>query len=347
MKKLILLCVSLLSLSAIGITAMASFKISQMQSETLPLSLPLYIDIEKGESVNSLASRLEAMGIVDSAFWIKLLVRFDYISPAIKAGEYVVDSPVTLIDLFSVFATGDVVHYQITFPEGWTLQQVVQELSRHPKLEQTITDENVKDIPEKLGVTGSAEGWIFPDTYRYIKGDQDISILRRAREVMQKTLTVAWEGRSLSNLSSAIETPYDALILASLIERETSVGAERGTISSVFHNRLNVGMKLQTDPTVIYALGEAYDGNIRRSDLRVDSPYNTYRYRGLPPTPIAMPGKDSILAALNPAQTKYIFFVAKGDGHHQFSETLQEHNRAVQNYQIKKRKENYKSTPGK
>lgn len=338
---------SLLLISIIGITASVARKVSQIQSDPLPLNLPLHIDVEKGESVHSLAARLEAMGIVDSSFWIKLLVRLDKINPSIKAGEYVVDLPVTLIELFGLFAAGDVVHYQITFPEGWSLQQVLQELSLHTKLEHTITGESMQELAEKLGIAGSVEGWIFPDTYRYIKGDSDTSILLRAREVMEKTLSLAWENRATEVLSSAIETPYDALILASLIERETSVGLERASISSVFHNRLKAGMKLQTDPTVIYALGDAYNGNIRRSDLRVDSPYNTYRYRGLPPTPIAMPGKDSIIAALNPAHTKYIYFVAKGDGHHQFSETLKEHNRAVQKYQIKKRKENYKSTPGK
>jgi UPF0755 protein len=162
---------------------------------------------------------------------------------------------------------------------------------------------------------------------------------------MKRILEKHWSSRNKKTMSAAIETPYDALILASIIEKESSVGGDRDLISSVFHNRLNRGMRLQTDPTVIYAMGESYRGNIRRSDLRIDSPFNTYLHKGLPPTPIAMPGEASIVAALNPKVSEYLYFVAKGDGYHKFSKSLKEHNKAVREFQIRNRSKQYRSTP--
>jgi UPF0755 protein len=331
-----------------GVVLFIYAKVDNYQTSTLSLPTPFIVEIERGDTVNALARRLEAMGVVDNELWVRLLARLGVISPHIKVGEYRIEQPMTLPDLFSLFSAGKVIAHQITFPEGWTLKKILEELQLHEKLRRTLVDPKEDDILRLLEINGSsAEGWIFPDTYHYVKGDSDVELLRRAHRSMQAVLSDAWEKRSVADLSPAIKTSYDALILASLIERETSVGSERAIISSVFHNRLSRGMKLQTDPTVIYALGDAYDGNIRRSDLRLDSPYNTYLYRGLPPTPIAMPGRDSIYAGLQPLKTSYLFFVAKGDGYHEFSETLEQHNAAVKKYQIIRRAKAYKSTPGK
>lgn len=330
---------------ALSIVVTLAYKIRQLEYQPVNIALPFHFDVERGASVYTIAEKLESTGVVDDAFWVRLLVRLELIPQNIKEGEYLVEVPVSLPALFGIFASGKVVTYQITFPEGWTLKQILAEMQLHAKLTHRLTDLGRSEVASQLGVSGSAEGWIFPDTYHYAKGDTDISILRRAHNIMTLTLADAWSKRAVDNLSKAIETPYDALILASLIERESSVAAEREIISSVFHNRLNKNIRLQTDPTVIYALGDAYDGNIRRSDLRFDSPFNTYVYRGLPPTPIAMPGKGAIIAALNPAQTDFYYFVAKGNGYHEFSQTLEEHNKAVRDYQIKKRANNYKSTP--
>ena len=232
---------------------------------------------------------------------------------------------------------GDVINYQITLIDGWSFKQFKQHLIKDNRLKQTIESLNDQEILKKIGATEThPEGLFAPETYFFQKGDSDLDILKRSYDKQQENLSGAWQTHQNSAHQKYISSPYEALILASIIEKETGKESERETISGVFYNRLKIGMKLQTDPTVIYGMGDKFDGNIRRKDLRTDTPYNTYTRYGLPPTPIAMPGKASILAALNPQKTKAIFFVGKGDGSHYFSKTLKEHNRAVAKYQLGK-----------
>jgi UPF0755 protein len=234
-------------------------------------------------------------------------------------------------------AQGDVIHYSVTLPEGWSVNDFFARLRAKATLDSSHLPEGPRDpdLLEYLGLSdryASAEGWLFPETYRYTRGTDARVILRQAHRRMRKNLQEAWEGRSGD---SAVESPYEALILASIVEKETGIPEERDLIAGVFVNRLKAGMRLQTDPTVIYGLGDEYDGNLTRAHLRQETPYNTYQIDGLPPTPIANPGRGALEAACQPADTDARYFVATGeDGRHEFSETLQEHNRAVRRYQL-------------
>jgi len=219
------------------------------------------------------------------------------------------------------------------FVEGTTLRQWLAELASQPKIRQTLAGRSETDLRAMLGETDPLEGWFFPDKYRYAPGTTDLDILRRAHLEMKKKLAEAWAAR---DPGIVLTTPYQALTMASIVEKETGQGAERPMIASVFENRLRRGMRLQTDPTVIYGLGERYDGTIHKRDLLEDTPWNTYTRDGLPPTPIAMPGAASIRAVLHPASTPYLYFVSRGDGTHEFSASLEEHNRAVAKYQLGK-----------
>jgi UPF0755 protein len=227
---------------------------------------------------------------------------------------------------------GEVVQHSLTIIEGWTFQQLLQAVRSHPMLTQTLADADPQAVMEALAEPGThPEGWFYPDTYRFPRGTSDVEFLRRAYRVMQQRLAAEWEKRAEG---LPLKSPYEALVLASLIERETAVAAERTRIAGVFVRRLRKGMRLQTDPTVIYGMGDAYEGRIRWRDLRTDTPYNTYTRHGLPPTPIAMPSGAAINAALNPADGKELYFVSRGDGSHHFSATLEEHNAAVRCYQL-------------
>ncbi len=229
---------------------------------------------------------------------------------------------------------GRVVQYSLTFIEGSTFREMMQTIEQHPKLIHTLRGLDDGMIMERIGQPNThPEGMFFPDTYTFPAGTADHTILRRAFEDMAKTLVQTWAERARDLPYSS---PYQALIMASIVEKETAVSSERPRIAGVFVRRLKRGMLLQTDPTVIYALGQGFDGNIRRGDLQIDSPYNTYRYPGLTPTPIAMPGAASIHAALHPADGDTLYFVAKGDGSHEFSATLDQHNRAVARYQLRR-----------
>ncbi len=259
----------------------------------------------------------------------------------IKAGEYVFDQSYSPKAVLTKLIKGDVVYRSVRFIEGQTFKQVYRVLQNQEGLQQKLTSANTPAVIEQLNLSVEhLEGWFFPDTYYYSLGETDISILKRAHTKMQNVLTTQWQNRQ-ANLP--YNTPYDALIMASIIDKETGAAFERADIAGVFVNRLNKGMRLQTDPTVIYGMGDAYKGNITRKNLKTPTPYNTYTQHGLPPTPIAMPSEMAIHAALNPNQHDYIFFVGKGDGTHQFSVTLAEHNRAVRQYQLKRVK-NYRST---
>ena len=251
----------------------------------------------------------------------------------LKAGNYLFESGVTPYRLFEMLTNGDSTQIGITFIEGWTFRQMRDELNRHDGIKHIGMSLSDAEILRRIGAGESyPEGLFFPDTYYFSSNMSDLDILRRAYQAMQQKLEHAWKSRS-SGLPYA--SPYEALIIASIVEKETGKAEERTQIAGVFLNRMKIGMRLQTDPTVIYGMGDKFDGNLRKQDLQNDTPYNTYTRTGLPPTPIAMPGMAAIEAALNPVKDSgYLYFVGKGDGSHVFSKTLAEHNRAVSKYQL-------------
>lgn len=300
------------------------------------------IEIRSGQSFNSITNQLLAEGILDSPWVMKVYGRVSGLSGKLKAGEYHLEGDLTIPQLVSLFVSGRSISYQITFVEGWTFKDIISELARHNKLKKLVGDNDSADILR--AVTDQyehPEGLFFPDTYTYRKNDTDLSILVRSFNRMQKVLNEEWDAREKS---VPLASPYEALILASIVEKETGDASEREQIAGVFIRRINKGMRLQTDPTVIYGLGDDYKGNITRAHLKQYTPYNTYRINGLPPTPIALAGREAIHATLHPDSSKTLYFVAKGNGLHYFSETLKEHVNAVNKYQIYNRKKSYRST---
>ena len=300
------------------------------------------IEIVPGQSFNAVTKVLLSQGILDTPWIMKLYGRFSGLGGQLKAGEYKLEGALTIPELVDVFVSGQSIKYQITFVEGWTFKELLAELAKHDKLKRVVGGNKPQDILNNVtDLYQHPEGLFFPDTYTYRKNDSDLSILVRSFKRMQTVLNQEWKTKSKS---LPIKTPYEALILASIVEKETGDASEREQISGVFIRRLNKGMRLQTDPTVIYGMGEQYKGNITRKDLKQYTPYNTYRINGLPPTPIALAGREAIHAALNPDSGKSLYFVAKGNGSHYFSETLKEHVNAVNKYQVYKRKKNYRSS---
>lgn len=289
--------------------------------------------INAGSPLRSVSHQLAGAGMAMQEWQFTLLGRVLGKAAEIKAGSYQVSDGITPLQLLEKLTRGDVSQSEVVFLEGWTFRQMRATLDTHADIRHDTTGWTEIQITEKLGIEGLAEGRFFPDTYLFAKGSSDIDILRRSYRQMDKILQAEWEGRGsgLPYLSA-----YEALILASIVEKETGQSRDRAHIASVFVNRLNKGMLLQTDPTVIYGLGEKFDGNLRKRDLLSDGPYNTYTRSGLPPTPIAMPGLASIQAVLHPAKTESLYFVARGDGSSKFSSTLEEHNRAVAKYQLRK-----------
>lgn len=288
--------------------------------------------VEKGSHAARLIGDLSADGLSDWA--VRLWLRSHPELIEIKSGTYEVKEGARLAEVLALFASGKEFLFNLTFVEGSRFEEWLTQLHNAPYLERLTREQSEEDLARELGIEGGKlEGWLLPETYAYATHTTDLSILRRAHQEMQTFLSQAWENRQ-ANLP--YKSAYEALVMASIIEKETGQPDERPLIASVFVNRLRLGMKLQTDPTVIYGVKDRYDGNIRRADLTDQNPYNTYVIDGLPPTPIAMPGKASIEAALNPDQSDYLYFVAKGGGRHHFSKTLAEHNSAVQQYILKK-----------
>ncbi len=299
-----------------------------------PRVLPFDFTVRTGTGVKGLSRQLAGQGLFaeGESFWI--LARLLGRAGAIQAGTYRLDKPLTPVELLEKLARGDVVLLEMLFVEGTTFRQWLAQLAREPQVRHGLAGRGEAEVRALLGLgEQQPEGWFFPDTYRFAPGITDVEILRRAHAAMKKRLAEAWEAR---DPSLPLQRPYEALILASIVEKETGTAAERPVIASVFANRVRKGMRLQTDPTVIYGMGERFDGNIRRKDLTTDTPWNTYTRDGLPPTPIAMPGLASLRAVSRPAETNFLYFVGKGDGTHQFSATLEEHNRAVVRYQLKR-----------
>ncbi len=303
-----------------------------------PLALPpsgRVILVREGDSAAGLARRLAAEGVLSSDLPLRLLLRLHPELGRIKAGEYLLQPGTTPMGLLQLLVSGKTKLHAITFPEGWTFRQWRRAMDRHPALKHLLTGLSDQEVMARLGHPGvHPEGRFFPDTYLFPRGFSDLELLQRAWKRMQEELSAAWASR-VEGLP--LKSPEEALILASIVEKETALPEERRQIAGVFVRRLQKGMKLQTDPTVIYGMGDRYQGNIRRKDLREDTPYNTYVHAGLPPTPICMPGRESLRAVVNPAPGEALYFVARGDGSHQFSRSLKEHNRAVRKYQLKRK----------
>ncbi|UJP04718.1 MAG: endolytic transglycosylase MltG [Nitrosomonas sp.] len=298
-------------------------------------STPYEFSIETGSSLKQVAQQLSGAGLFPTKWSLIILARYRGQELAIKAGDYEISEPMTQIALLDYLTQGDAKYQEITFPEGWTFMQLQQALYQHPAIQNHTNRLTEQEILQSIGAVETAtEGLFFPDTYFFVRGSEDIDILKRAYQTMQKHLRVEWETRAAS---LPLNTPYEALILASIIEKETGLEKDRTEIAGVFINRLRKGMRLQTDPTVIYGIRNQFDGNLRKRDLQTDHDYNTYTRNGLPPTPIALPGLASIRAALHPAETDSLYFVAKGNGESQFSTNLSDHNKAVHQYQKQQR----------
>ncbi|MEJ2532614.1 MAG: endolytic transglycosylase MltG [Halioglobus sp.] len=303
-----------------------------------------FLTVDAGETLRSVAEQLQRDGVFADPWLLRGYGRWSGADQKIRRGEYRVPPGTTPAALLLLLERGKVIHYQVTLPEGITLAAALAVLGAQEPLRHELDGPNDPRLLELVKPAESAEGQFFPDTYHYDRGASDWQILQRAYDAMQQALAEEWSERAAG---LPYETPYEALIMASIIERETGLDEERGEIAGVFVRRLQKGMRLQTDPTVIYGLGPAFDGNLTRRHLADESnPFNTYRHGGLPPAPIALPGRASIRAALQPEDGDALFFVARGDGGHVFSATLAEHERAVRKYQLSRR-EDYRSSPGK
>ena len=305
-----------------------------MSSTAISVSESVLYKVKPGTGFNQFCRDLVSRRYIEWCGPLKWYTKFHPSLRQLKKGTYRLTSDMTLVDVLAKVTSGKEHQFSITFVEGDNYWQILERLKNAPHLIHDITLQTDPDIVAAVKASEAhPEGIIFPDTYSYLADSKESDILRRAYQRMTRVLEKNWTERATG---LPYETPYQALIMASIIEKETGVANERPLIASVFVNRLDVGMRLQTDPTVIYGLGKAFDGDLKRSHLKQKTPYNTYRIKGLPPTPIAMPGEAAISAALNPAISDYFYFVAKGDGSHQFSATLNEHNKAVREYQLKR-----------
>lgn len=301
----------------------------------VPLSEPkLLVRVPQGASLKMAAQSLNAGGVQVPPWIISGVGRVAGLSTSIKAGSYEFDQGIALWALLRKLSSGDTSQGEVLFVEGISFRELRARLNATPDLVHTTQPLSDQALMAKLGVPDrKPEGWFFPDTYRFDKRAEDLEVLSRAMTAMQKQLDAVWQGRD-ANLP--LKSPYELLILASIVEKETGAAADRAQIAGVFVNRLRKGMRLQTDPTVIYGLGQSFDGNLRKGDLQRDTPHNTYTRAGLPPTPICMPGQASLQAAAHPAATDALYFVARGDGTSQFSASLDSHNQAVNQYQRSK-----------
>ena len=289
-------------------------------------------EVAQGASFRGAAQRIEEQGILIGRFQFELLARVLERASDIKAGSYEITAPVTPLELLDKLTRGDVTQAEVKVIEGWTFRQMRAALDAHPFLRHDTLGLPDAEILTRVGASESQpEGLFFPDTYLFSKGASDFRVLRRAYGAMRRHLAQEWEAR---DPSVPYQSPYQALVMASIIEKETGRASERERIGGVLVNRLRIGMLLQVDPTVIYGLGERFDGNLKKIHLLTDGPYNTYTRAGLPPTPIALSGHASLRAALRPAKTDSLYYVARGDGTSAFSRTLEEHNRAVRKYQL-------------
>jgi len=295
----------------------------------------VYIEIEKGDSLNRIIDKLVAQKLAVKPFWFKVIVLQGNALKKLKTGEYELTSGLTVPQIVALFVQGKTKQHAITFPEGWSFKEIRHELEKNPNLEHNLNGVGFQSVMSKLKSDAqSPEGLFFPDTYFFEKHTSDLSLLKRAYDKMQQVLQQEWLNKAED---LPFKTPYEALTLASIVEKETGAAAERPLIAGVFIRRLEQNMLLQTDPTVIYGMGEAYQGDIKSKDLITATPYNTYVTSGLPPTPIAMPGREALNAVLHPEKGDSLYFVARGDGTHVFSATLKDHNMAVDEFQRNKK----------
>ena len=305
------------------------------------LAEPLTLDADQailvvppGSTLRSVAHELADRRWISSRFLFMMLAYQTKQQNAIKAGEYAIENGTRPPGLLALLASGRSIQFPVTLVPGTTFHEALKTIADVGVFQRELAGLSDQQIATRIGIDGEhSEGWLFPDTYHFGRGTADIEILKRAHRRMQQVLAEEWDQRSDA---LPLSTPYEALIMASIVEKETGLAAERPQIAAVFLHRLEKGMKLQTDPTVIYGLGDSFDGNLRRGDLEAPTPYNTYVNKGLPPTPIALPGREAIHAVLHPAATQALYFVARGDGSHHFSATLDEHNCAVRYYQLKR-----------
>ncbi|MDY7561305.1 endolytic transglycosylase MltG [Pseudomonas sp. 10B1] len=300
------------------------------------------LDVTAGSTPTGVLNRLETDGVIKDAFWLRLYWRFNLAGQSFHTGEYRMTPGMDARGLLDLWARGEVVQYSLTLVEGWNFRQVRSALAKQVKLEQALAGLSDSELMSKLGHPNVfPEGRFFPDTYRYVLGMSDLDMLKQAYNRLDEVLADEWARRAAD---VPYVDPYQALIMASLVEKETGVPQERGKIAGVFVRRLHIGMLLQTDPTVIYGLGERYTGKLTRAYLKEPTPYNTYVISGLPPTPISLVGREAIHAALNPVAGSSLYFVARGDGSHVFSDDLESHNSAVREFQLKRRAD-YRSSP--
>ncbi|MBR9878819.1 MULTISPECIES: endolytic transglycosylase MltG [unclassified Halomonas] len=330
MRTALKVLLTLVVIAAIGGYGAYHYWQTRLQAP-ITLDEPMLYEVPPGAGFNRVVDDLEAQGVLADAWAFKLLTRVEPDRvPSLKVGEYSLEPGMSGMQVLDKLASAEVVTYSVTIPEGWTFQQMRAALAEAEKLAHASAEMSDDEIMTALGHEGEhPEGRFFPDTYTYHKGVEDLEILRQANQSMEALLEEVWADRAED---LPIDTPYEALIMASLIERETGAPEERRQIAGVFKRRLERGMRLQTDPTVIYGMGDRFEGNITRADLREATPYNTYVIDGLPPTPIALPGRAALEAAVDPEEGDTLYFVAKGDGTHHFSRTLREHNNAVNRY---------------
>ncbi len=306
-----------------------------------PLSLnnkEIQLVVEPGMHFKQITQRLVERGLLTETLPWEMFGRLSGASNSIKAGEYTLRANLSPVQLLNKLIKGDTIQFTLTVIEGWTFKQLWEEVQKHEKIKKTTS--SLEELLDNLGFSQYPEGWFYPDTYHFPAGTTDVEFFRRAYDYMTNVLEEEWSNRPQD---TPLQTAEEVLTLASIIEKETSVEDERNLVAAVFVTRLKRDMRLQTDPTVIYGLGDAYDGNIRRKDLKTDTPYNTYVHKGLPPTPIALPSRASIAAALHPADSEVLFFVSKGDGTHHFSKTYEEHREAVIKYQLGGKKDKYQA----
>ena len=321
----------LLLLTALAVAASAAGLYWWARQTLLLPSPPIEVTITPGSSMRGVAEQLAAAGVPVQPLLLNVLARAERRATRLKAGTYALTPPLTPDTLLDKLERGDVAQLELVIPEGWTFARMRAALASDPNVKQTAGELSDAELLAAIGAREAhPEGLFFPDTYRFARGTTDLELYRRAFRAQQKRLADAWEGRAAG---LPLATPYEALILASIVEKETGRPDDRAHIAAVFVNRLKRGMLLQTDPTVIYGLGARFDGNLKKADLLADSAYNTYVRSGLPPTPIALPGAAALSAALHPAQSDALYFVARGDGSSEFSAGLVEHNRAVDRYQ--------------
>lgn len=310
--------------------------------QPLNLTQEQLLDVPAGSTPTGVLNRLQADGVIKDAFWLRLYWRFNLSDQSFHSGEYRMTPAMNAKALLGLWQRGEVVQYSLTLVEGWNFRQVRVALTKQLKLEQSLAGLSDTELMARLGHADVfPEGRFFPDTYRYVRGMSDVDLLKQAYNRLDEVLAEEWTRRAAD---VPYVDPYHALIMASLVEKETGVPQERAQIAGVFVRRLQVGMLLQTDPTVIYGLGERYNGKLTRASLKEPTPYNTYVIAGLPPTPISLVGREAIHAALNPVPGSSLYFVARGDGSHVFSADLDAHNNAVREFQLKRRAD-YRSSP--